>query len=332
MIAAVSAPWPKGAALSRRISKAMDVILHIGAHRCASTTFQRYLRLNVTALKEDGVGVWGPRRTRSGLFHGLVPEPGSLGDQARYRRGVGRIRINLEQCAGHLDTLVVSDENMIGNMRLNLKASALYRGVGARMARFHHAFQGYVSDVLLNIRSPETYWTSTIAHSVMRGRRVPDAQDLKRLCRSDRSWRDVMTDLAAAMPGTRLWVLPFETFGGRPDMQLTALARVRAPRSHLRDRVNVTPCLPQLKQKIAPSQAARLPDGDGPWQPFSNDQIAAFRESYADDVMWLMAGADGLASLMDDPDKKWAGTNPSRTEETRGSPNDDQERRMEGAG
>jgi len=58
---------------------------------------------------------------------------------------------------------------------------------------------------------------------------------------------------------------------------------------------------------------------------------AALREAYADDLMWLAAGADGLAWLMDDPNKKPAGQTLPRPELTRGRRNE-QDRRLAGAG
>ncbi|MFP4275005.1 MAG: hypothetical protein ACLFRU_08260, partial [Paracoccaceae bacterium] len=51
----------------------MDIILHLGAHRAASTSFQRYLRANMAALAAQRTGVWGPLRTRGGLLRGVMP-------------------------------------------------------------------------------------------------------------------------------------------------------------------------------------------------------------------------------------------------------------------
>jgi hypothetical protein len=50
----------------------MDVVLHVGAHRTASTTFQKTLGANGAALAEAGVVYWGPKCTRAGLFDGLI--------------------------------------------------------------------------------------------------------------------------------------------------------------------------------------------------------------------------------------------------------------------
>ena len=45
---------------------------------------------------------------------------------------------------------------------------------------------------------------------------------------------------------------------------------------------------------------AHLAMGEGRWNPFNEEQTAKLREAYADDMMWLTAGADGLATLTED--------------------------------
>ena len=39
------------------------------------------------------------------------------------------------------------------------------------------------------------------------------------------------------------------------------------------------------------------------------EQIAQLREAYADDMHWLTAGADGLATRITDPTRNQTGTN-----------------------
>ncbi|UWQ90260.1 hypothetical protein QEZ52_15975 [Aliisedimentitalea scapharcae] len=311
----------------------MNVFLHIGAHRCATTTFQDYLRQNATQLGVQGTGFWGPRRTRSGLFNGIVPAPGVNTGRDKQRRAQGRVQLNLTRCAGlGVQQLIVSDENMLGSVRANLRMGDLYCGVGERMARFGAAFGGRVTDVVLSIRSLEYYWASALGYSVTRGRRLPTPAELKRLVASRRSWRDVITDVACAIPEARIRVLPFETYAGRPDAQLQAMTHLPAPRTHARLWHNATPRLPELRSLVAPEQMAALPAGDGRWQPFTPGQQLALRETYADDLMWLTAGADGLARLARDPDNKMVGQNLPWTDLTRGRPYDDEDRRLAGTG
>ena len=311
----------------------MNVFLHIGAHRCATTTFQDYLRQNDSRLGLQGVGFWGPLRTRKGLFSGIVPTPGVSFGRDKQRRAAGRVQLQLTRAAGlGVDQLLISDENVMGSVRANLRMGELYCGVGERLARFNQAFGGRITDLAISIRSLDLYWTSAMGFALARGRKFPSESELDRLVRSPRSWRDVITDAACAMPDVRLHVLPFETFAGRPDAQLQALIQQSTPRSHARIWHNATPRLPQLRDLVGPGIARKLPEGEGRWQPFTWMQQAALRETYADDMMWLTAGADGLARLVRDPDEKMAGLNPSATELTRGRPYDDEDRRLAGTG
>ena len=320
-------------ASGHRTGKAMNVFLHIGAHRCATTSFQEYLRQNVKALDARKIGFWGPHRTRNGLFNGILPTPAAATGRDKNRRAIGRVQMHLTRSlATGLDHLVITDENMMGTVRENLRLGALYCGVGERMARFSQAFDGRITDVVVNLRSLETYWASALAFGVSRGHRVPSAAMLDRLVGSPRSWRDVLTDVACAVPGASIWAMPFETFGGRPEAQLGAMIGQDMPLNQARLRLNATPHLEELRRQLQSSVADQLPKGQGRWQPFDAAQIAALRETYADDLMWLAAGGDGLVQLKQDPDKTGQGMNPARTDLTRGRPHDDQTERVAGAG
>lgn len=311
----------------------MKVTLHIGAHRCATTSFQDYLRHNAAELAQQKIGFWGPRRTRNGLFSGILPMVTAANGRDLEQRAIGRVRMHLGQSYDlGLEHLIISDENMMGTVRENLRLGDLYCGVGERMARFEQAFAGRVTDVVVNLRSLETYWASALAYGVSRGHRVPSHGMITRLASSPRSWRDVLTDVAAAVPCARIWALPFETYGGRPEAQLQAITGAEAPKAHARICLNAAPRLEELRQQLQSAVADRLPQGEGRWQPFDEAQVADLRERYADDLMWLAAGGDGLVSLKDDREHKGSGLNRFRPDLTRGRPHDDQDRRMAGAG
>ncbi|MCB4455154.1 hypothetical protein [Leisingera sp. McT4-56] len=310
----------------------MKVILHTGAHRCATTSFQEYMRQNAQPLARQGIGFWGPHRTRGGLFHGIQPGPAPANGRDLVQRAQGRLQIQMASCRERgVQQLLVSEENMLGSVRANLRIGDLYSGAGERMARMFQAFGGAVTDAALSIRSLDSYWTSALAYAVARGHKLPSAGGLERLAQAPRSWRDVITDIACAMPGVRLHVLPFETFGSRPEAALAAVTGIEAPRTHARVRLNASLCLQDLRASVPSAVAADLPQGSGRWRPFDDAQTASLREAYADDIMWLAAGADGLATLVHDPDKQAADTNPPDIGLTRGRP-DDKQRRMAGSG
>ncbi len=276
----------------------MDVILHCGAHRCATTSFQTYLRDNLETLGTQGVGVWGPRRTRNGLLDGLArrPRTRALGIRAR-----GRVRLNLDMSARRgVDTLVVSDENMIGSMRAALQAEKLYPFIGERMARIYDAF-GPVTRVSLQIRSLDHWWASALSFLIARGVALPERAALTTIAAQDRSWRHVISDLACACPGAEICVTTFENFADLPDELFTALTGLRdaPPVENGAPWRNRSPDLDALRRILAErgEDPGRLPRGTQRWAPFTPPQAAALREAYADDLFWLRAGADGLAIL-----------------------------------
>lgn len=305
----------------------MDVILHIGAHRTASTSFQAYMRCNAQELARQGTGFWGPKRTRGGVLSGVIPVLSPVPPKRQLKLARGRIltQIGMVEARG-FSRLIVSDENMIGTPRQNLRKSALYGAIGPRLAQFHHAFDGRITRIALSIRSLESYWASLLNYAVKRGHSMPSAQLLEQIVAETRSWRDVITDVACAMPDVELLVMPFEIYAGQPEAKLRlmtnggqgTLARgtgaVKAPLKHHRKWLNRGPDMAQLAQ-ILLERGAPLPDFanpnarddafqdaplEGRWQPFTRAQIAQLREKYYDDLYWLRAGADGLATLTEE--------------------------------
>lgn len=329
MNGAIPGKWPYGAA-QQRAGRTMDVTLHLGVHRTGSTTFQSYLRRNAQGFRDKGVGFWGPRRTRKGLFAGVLPVPGVASGRDLQRRAKGRVQLQLERSAkSGIQTLMVSDENLIGSVRDNLRQHMLYPAIGDRMARFAHAFDGRIKEIVLNVRSHDHYWASAASYGVCRGHALPAARALQAISESTRTWRDVIVDLSCAVPDAAIWVLPFEEFAGRPDAMFRAGTGIAAPRDTAHEWLNRAPTVANLRDTLLERGIVpHFPQNDTErWQPFDDDQRAALREAYADDLQWLMAGADGTATLTEDPGRKRAGPIPSAGSQTRGHDRHDQQER-----
>jgi len=323
---------PRFAADRRKARKTMDVILHVGAHRTATSCFQNYMRENAKHLETRGIGFWGPSLTRSGLFRGVTPLAGAGSSQSQLDRARGRVALRLQRAeAKGLRHLIVSDENMIGAPRRNLRDLGLYVDAGQRMARFAHVFSGTTPRVFFSIRQHDAYWSSSFAYGVARGHRLPRACDLAKIAEGKRSWRDVIEDLACAVPGAAISVTPYEVMGGRSDDLLACLTGLcDTPRNHAREWMNSSPRLPQLRQVLRDRglNPERLPNGEGRWIPFDSEQSAVLQEIYRDDLFWLCDGADGLANLIEETGSATAGQTPCADETTRGQGNGIEERRM----
>jgi len=290
----------------------MDVILHIGAHRTGTTTFQRYMRDQTDYLERHAIGFWGPHRTRKSVFPGLFRGGGIGRVENTAFRAAGRVALQMhgaeQRGARHL---LVSDENMLGTARYNLRSGALYPAAGERMARLCDAFRGRISRVVMSVRSQDHWWASAAAMTVGRGHPVPSAQRCEMIANDTRSWRDVITDLACALPDAEIRVLPFEQHMGRPQDILYQATDRRAPIDPKHLWLNRSPDLARLRDVMAQQggDITQLPQGQGRWLPFSHEQSAQLREAYADDMFWLTAGADGLAHLITDPIRNQTGIN-----------------------
>lgn len=307
----------------------MKIVLHIGAHRTGTTTFQNYLTRHRFALRAQGVECWGPWITRKGLFAG-IPKATPAARSSAMGRARGRLllrqdKVRREQGA---DTLIVSEENIMGAMSRNLRHAHLYDDVGERVARFIAAFDGRVGKVVVNIRALDHYWASAAAHCVARGHGVPSRATLSTIAARHRSWRDVISDIACAAPEADIQVLPFERFAGRPDAQLGVMLGVPVPPHRAAEHMNKRPSLEDLRKAVEErAERADMLRGPGDrWSPFQRAEISALREAYADDMFWLTAGASGLATLTEDLDRteaEWP-TGPL----TRGQHDDITERRL----
>ncbi|WP_135501869.1 hypothetical protein [Roseovarius aestuariivivens] len=310
----------------------MEVILHIGAHRMASTTFQHYMSENRAALRAAGIGVLGPKETRGGLLTGVLPVDSPRSPEAQLRRARARVAINLSKLEGSgVRHLVISDENVIGAARRNLRQGSIYPDIGQRMARFATVFEGRVSRISLSVRSQDAYLSSCFAFAVARGHRLPKTSTLDNLVANPRGWRDVITDLACAFPDVEIQVMPHEIFAGLPECRLQAMTgQTCLPKRYAREWMNRGPSLAQLRHILRNrgGDPDRLPAGEGRWQPFSQAQMMVLREAYADDLFWLRAGADGLATLIEETGMAQTGKNPAALQTQRGQDHGIEDRRM----
>lgn len=282
----------------------MDIVFHLGAHRTGTTTFQAYLRDNHVALERAGIAFWGPQRTRGGLFRGLLrDEPGARSWGGAQKRAEGRVKLQLEQARSKgCRALLVSDENMIGSVRMCLRARALYPGIGERMARFSRAFGDGVTRIALCIRAQDRFWASAAAYGVARGHDVLDTAKLADIATSRRRWKDVITDLACAVPSAEIRVLPYDSFYADPVILMRTAVALDPVLTGPHDWLNRAPDLPHLRGILDERgyDPDKLPQGDGIWAPFSHEQTCMMQEQFADDLLWLAQGADGLATLTEE--------------------------------
>jgi hypothetical protein len=309
----------------------MDILLHVGAHRTGTTSFQRYLADHADPIAAQGTCVWGPRQTRGGLFAGLFPASGMLASGPNLVNGRVSLLMGKARDLG-ADQLLISDENMIGSARHSVRSGRLFPAIGERMARFGASFGGRVTQVVLTIRQTDHWWASALAYTVGRGHPVPDADQIDRIAHDRRGWRDVITDLACALPEAKISIARYDDYAGRPDALFTQLTGRAAPATTQGYWLNRRPDEASLRAQMGPDAAGLRSDGLGNWHPFSDAQAAALRETYADDLFWLTAGADGLATLTETSTAPRAGTSWPDGDRRKGHHHDSGQRKLAQSG
>ena len=286
------------------------------------------------ALDRAGIAFWGPRQMRRGLLDGLDPKTRLMtGRKSTPARAEGRVRLRIEaERAAGRTALLVSEENLIGTLRGCIRDHALYVAAGERMSRHAQAFGGRFARVALAIRAQDRFWASALAFGVARGHAVPGAARLARIAAGERSWRDVIVDIACALPEAEIRVIPFESFYANPVTLCRQALGIGTGLRGSHEWLNRAPDLPKLRQVLRDrgDSPDDLPGGEGAWSPFTADQVTAMRERYDDDLFWLVQGADGLATLTEEAMPRARGQ--ARHAHHAGGHEDDEEGRLDEAG
>lgn len=286
MFRLIKATWQRGLRL-------MEITLHLGAHRCATTTFQAYLDQNERQLAKRRVAVWTPKTTRNGLFDGVICAADENTDHH-----VARIKTAQERLDA--DHLIVSEENMIGAPRNNLRHAALYPELTARLGRFAQAFDGRVTRLGLAIRSYESYWASALSFATLRGNALPTSDQCAILAAQPRSWTQIAQDIRALFPHAPLHVWTFEAFAGRPRRQFNMLIG-RQDISHQLNQAqnwkNASLSLKHMRRRLQADgrldDLASLPE-QGKWHPFDALERHRLAMNYANDLRYFRSGIDPM--------------------------------------
>lgn len=279
----------------------MQLALHIGAHRTGSTAFQRILAQNAAALAREGTLVWGPDELRP-RPHFYLPEtedfePGSGEAFARDLDGVTA------------DRLVISEENMLGNMRVNLVERDFYPDALRRMTAYRALIGHEPARIGLGIRGYASYWTSAYLYSLPR-HRLPQFDQLKpRILSLQRGWLDVLRELRGLFPAAEIMVWPLESVDQKMKAMVARFLDMPADRlANLPRRINASRGLAIVdrihalraeRPDITPAEIeqalAEAPPPDGGAAPlFSDEEMLALSLRYSGDLSALEEGFENV--------------------------------------
>lgn len=280
----------------------MHVILHIGAHRTASTALQYHLAQNRSDLADAGVVYWGPGITRGGLFRGAIGsvEGVMAWQEKRFARRCA-LRAEAVRQSGATQ-LLISDENMIGSLRGTLEHTRLYADAGRRIASYAHGFQNHRLTIGVCVRDYADWWTSAMAFRLMRGGPLPRTDLREHLVTQPRRWRHIVEEISRVLPDARVVVWRYEAMANAAHGVLEELTGIPSEDLGAPPR-NPRPTAEMLHKLMrhCDIDPTMFDWPDGQFMPFMAHETAALDAQYQDDLSWLRAGAGGLADYIDVP-------------------------------
>lgn len=281
-----------------------EIIYHIGAHRTGSTAVEQALSVNADLLAAEGRVIWKPMQLRQ--------MQAFLCRRNQRPTGPERAAMADEVAASNAAQLIVSEENMIGQMNVNMQHGEFYdRGKG-RMAFFRDLFPTPPSRIAFGIRDYESYWLSSYAYVIARSLQ-PAFEDLApKMAAAKRGWLDLVDDMRDIFPDAEILVWPMEALRGREtEIACRMIGRGTDEMAPLPGQVNRSlgaEAIPQLYalRKADPDMwvstlTETVAAGKGPDLPPFEGFAKAAREDmaarYAADIEALEAGYEGAVFL-----------------------------------
>ncbi|KCV81645.1 hypothetical protein ATO10_12052 [Actibacterium atlanticum] len=300
----------------------MDLILHLGAHRTGSTTFEKTLSKNAAVLRAEGTGVWTPAKVRQiEGFSSICGRQEQLakGDsrsvlEAAIARGALQDRLNQAQESG-LKTLLISEENMLGTMQRNLTILQLYDNAAWRLKTYADYFDRAPKRVVMGLRSYSSYWRSAYIFALRKRPETLFSNISYELATQPLGWCDLVQGVRKAFPEAEICLWTQEGFRNKElGIIAKALGRQNADGLEALNReANIglgVADIPYIfrarrhKAEIADKELDRhiqrnrargvvLPEP----AMFTQDQDALMDAKYAEDIAKLRAGYLGARML-----------------------------------
>ena len=194
----------------------IEVVLHLGVHKTATTYLQTRLARSVVPLLERKV-LFVPRGDLRDTIYRVRNERSLLNffPVTRDWRMAGIFRKNLEEAerAG-CRRLIISEENILGGIHHMVQSGLPYPDLDKKLPPVFKGLDGHPVTVLLAVRSYDS-WMSGMWSQFIRqnGYHKMDEQAKARLLAIPRGWVDVIDDVIRLLPrGSKLRVWCYEDF------------------------------------------------------------------------------------------------------------------------
>jgi len=173
----------------------MKIYLLCGAHKTASTHFERALSAHAELFAKRDAAVVGPKGLRE-AFGPLVAEAKDGGDLGALR---GRAAEILARMAPGSDTLFLCDENLLGGTepKMLFGEGGLYPWAGRRLARFKSLFPEAKVRLALATRNLGTFLPSAYGEALHHAPYAPFEAYLAGVDKASLSWAELVSRLRA---------------------------------------------------------------------------------------------------------------------------------------
>ncbi|HIP23273.1 MAG TPA: hypothetical protein EYG79_06745 [Rhodobacteraceae bacterium] len=186
------------------------IILHLGAHRTASTHVQGVLGKNTALLAEAGIAAPSQDAVKMALTKPLGARIPSL-------------RAGFRPLAG-LETVVISDENLLGFLNSIFTHGEFYPDTARRMAQLKAMLPVDPAKIVVAIRPYVSFFASAYGRWLAPGRMVLPREALAELVLGlQRGWGDVLADIAEAFPDSELLISEYSPDPRFGPAQLSAI-------------------------------------------------------------------------------------------------------------
>jgi mRNA-degrading endonuclease YafQ of YafQ-DinJ toxin-antitoxin module len=195
----------------------LNVHIHLGAHKTASTFIQEQLRYNKDTLKNEGiyyVPLWVTRGQFLQKFHAIVKNEDNVDNDVytELRRQIFKeVEVTVPQSKLH--TIIISDENILGGLGLLARTGEMYTNIEKRISIVKRIFDGDNVKIFFSIRDYNSFYASAYSEAFRSSDYRKDFESFtNHLKILNNSWLNIINCLSNNFDKENIWLWKYEDF------------------------------------------------------------------------------------------------------------------------
>ena len=192
------------------INAPRKINIHVGAHKTATTFIQKVLRANRETLSRHGVKYIPMQNVRKNLTRKILAHKYRGASRSSTVHGI-REYID-ERFTGEYETLVISDENLIGSCREIYRRSDLYPGAAGRLQLLADALQVYDINIFICVRDYVDFFPSAYCEYLRHNDFIRFEKFLGGIDPKGEYWAKLVSDITGVFGNSNTHVWRYEDF------------------------------------------------------------------------------------------------------------------------